>query len=96
MRMKKIKSKSILIGALLGSLILTGCQGLSHPSISDSSVDTTPSNSNESQTFESANGVTTILKKGEATPREGLPFSVTSLNEEFVLKSTGLYSKGWL
>lgn len=94
MRMKKIKSKSILIGALLGGLILTGCQALSNPSTSDSSVDTTPSNSNESHTFESINGVTTILKKGEATPKEGLPFSVTSLNEEFVLKSAGLYGKG--
>ena len=94
MRMKKIKSKSILIGALLGGLILTGCQALSNPSTSDSSVDTTPSNSNEAHTFESINGVTTILKKGEATPKEGLSFSVTSLNEEFVLKSTGLYGKG--
>ncbi|MBR5997084.1 MAG: hypothetical protein IK028_03580 [Bacilli bacterium] len=94
--MKKITNKSILIATLLGTLIVTGCQGVSSSSTScDCSASTI---SNESISYASVRpteyGVTVIKQLGEATPKEGLTFKVDSLNEEFCLKSYDLYVKG--
>ena len=105
--MKKIKSKSTLIGALLGTLILTGCQGLSRPVARNSNVDTSGDSSliaSSSDFFSSSsveyatvrkaeNGITIIKESNEAFPREGFSFKIDSLDQEFYIKGNDLYAK---
>jgi len=104
--MKKIKSKSMLIATILGTLILSGCQGLPRPATSNNDVTSSDSSAIESSldSFSSSNaenasvhqteyGVTIIKERNEAYPKGEYTFRVDSLNEEFYIKNTDLFTK---
>lgn len=95
--MKKIMKQATLISTLLGSLIITGCQGISMPSTSSNSSDGTSSvfsssENNQSSSHENEYGVTVIKEENDTVPDEGITFTVESLNKEFCLKGRGLYA----
>ena len=95
--MKKIMKKAPLISTLLGSLIITGCQGILIPSTSSNSSDTTSSvfsssENNQSSSHENEYGVTVIKEENDTVPAEGITFTVESLNKEFCLRDRDLYA----
>lgn len=106
MSMKKIKSKSILIVALLSVLTISGCQNVpnSDSQNSNSSL-TSGEDSNSSFGFpytsypeayprDPVNGVTVIKQPNEAFPKGEMTFRVDSLDTEFYVKLGDLFEKG--
>ena len=93
MRMKKIKSKSTLIGVMLGALILSGCQGFPRHAIANSDSDTSSSYANSASLIETNDEITIIKQRNEELPKEGVTFKIDSLDQEFYIKDDDLYAK---
>lgn len=91
--MKKIKSKSTLIGVMLGALILSGCQGFPRHAIANSDSDTSSSYANSASLIETNGEITIIKQRNEELPKEGVTFKIDSLDQEFYIKDDDLYAK---
>ncbi len=104
--MKKIKSKSILIVALLSVLTISGCQNVPNSDSQNSNTSSTSDeDSNSSFGFpytsypeayprDPVNGVTVIKQPNEAFPKGEMTFRVDSLDTEFYVKLSDLFEKG--
>ena len=105
--MKSFKKSSILIALLTGSLILSGCtlsgvdSRLNGSNDNESSYHETPPTTDPNQhSFSYAKehkigNITVIRERGQAIPREGLTFSISEINKEFIFDYLdGVIEKG--